>query len=74
MRHMSNSEPTTEIGGNIATASAPERITALPLKSRREVAYAHIAASTIEISVAIGAMPIEFSSGRRKMSPLKMTS
>jgi hypothetical protein len=32
---MSNSEPTIEIGGNIATASAPERITALPAKSSR---------------------------------------
>ena len=37
-RHMSNSEPTIEIGGNMATASAPERISALPVKSSREVA------------------------------------
>jgi hypothetical protein len=35
LRHMSNSEPTIEIGGNIATASAPDRITALPAKSSR---------------------------------------
>ena len=35
---MSNSEPTIEIGGNIATASAPERISVLPVKSSREVA------------------------------------
>ena len=34
-RQMSNSEPTIEIGGNMATASAPDRITALPAKSSR---------------------------------------
>ena len=38
MRHSSNSEPTIEIGGNIATASAPDRIRVLPVKLRREVA------------------------------------
>ncbi len=35
---MSKSEPTIEIGGNIATANAPDRISALPVKFRREVA------------------------------------
>jgi hypothetical protein len=32
---MSNSEPTMETGGNIATASEPDRISALPEKSSR---------------------------------------
>jgi hypothetical protein len=35
---MSNSEPTIEIGGNMATARAPERISVLPAKSSRDVA------------------------------------
>ena len=35
LRQMLNSEPTIEIGGNIATASAPDRITVLPAKSSR---------------------------------------
>ncbi len=35
VRQISNSEPTIEIGGNMATASAPDRITALPEKSSR---------------------------------------
>jgi hypothetical protein len=35
LRQTSNSEPTIEIGGNIAIASAPERISALPPKSSR---------------------------------------
>ena len=37
-RHRSNSEPTIEIGGNIAIASAPERISALPVNSSRVIA------------------------------------
>ncbi len=35
---MLNSGPTIEIGGNMAMASAPERIAVLPGKSRREIA------------------------------------
>ncbi len=73
-RHMSKSEPTIEMGGNMATASAPDRITVLPLKSSREVAYAASAASTIEMRVAIMAMPIELISAARKVSSEKMTS
>ena len=34
-RQMSNSEPAIEIGGNMATASAPDRMIALPAKSSR---------------------------------------
>ena len=35
---MSNSGPTVEIGGNIAIASAPPRISSLPGNSRRAIA------------------------------------
>ena len=35
---MSNSGPTTEIGGNIAIASAPPRMIPLPGKSSRAIA------------------------------------
>ena len=35
---MSNSGPTTEIGGNIAIASAPARMRVLPGKSSRAIA------------------------------------
>ena len=35
---MLNSGPTIEIGGNIAIASAPARISVLPGKSRRAIA------------------------------------
>ena len=35
---MSNSGPTVEIAGNIAIASAPARISALPGKSSRAIA------------------------------------
>ncbi len=34
-RQMSNSEPAIEMGGNIAIASAPERMIALPAKFSR---------------------------------------
>ncbi len=34
-RQTANSEPTIEIGGNIAIASDPERISALPVKFSR---------------------------------------
>ena len=37
-RQMLNSEPTIEIAGNMATASEPERMTALPAKSSRDSA------------------------------------
>ena len=37
-RHMSNSGPTVEIGGNIAIASAPARINRLPGNSSRAIA------------------------------------
>jgi hypothetical protein len=49
-------------------------MSALPVKLSREVAYAAIAASTIEISVAIEAMPIELTSARRNVSSEKITS
>ena len=38
LRHMLYSGPTIEIGGNIAIASAIERISVLPGKSRRAIA------------------------------------
>jgi hypothetical protein len=58
----------------MATASAPERMSALPVKSSRAVAYAAMAARTIEISVAMPAMPIELISAARKVSSEKTTS
>ena len=62
---MSKSGPTVEIGGNMAIASAPARTSALPGKSRRAMAYAANAASTIAIVVAISAIPIELMRGAR---------
>ena len=38
LRHRSKSEPVTEMGGKMASASAPERITFLPGKVRRAIA------------------------------------
>ena len=38
MRQMSNSGPTSEIVGNMAMASATDRMTFLPGKSRRAMA------------------------------------
>jgi hypothetical protein len=58
----------------MATASAPERISALPVKSSLAVAYAAIAASTIEITVAIPAMPIELISAAMNVSSENTTS
>lgn len=62
---MSNSGPTTEIGGNIAIASAPARIMNLPGKSSRAIAYAVNDASVTAITVAMRAIRIELTSGRR---------
>src|SRR3954470_16072447 len=67
-RHRLNSEPTIEIGGNIATASEPDRMIVFPAKSSRDSAYAAIDASTTAISVAISAMPIELISARLNSS------
>src|SRR5690242_19921105 len=66
-RHTSKSPPTTEIAGNIEIASAPARIAPLPGKSRREMAYAAIAARVSAITVAMSAMPIELTSAELKM-------
>ena len=71
-RHMLNSGPMIDTGGNMAIASAPESTSVLPGKSSRTIAYAANIASTTASTVAISAMPIEFTSAALNWSSLKM--
>ena len=66
LAHTLNSGPTIEIGGNIAIASALQRIRLLPGNSRRAIAYAARAASATAMTVEISAMPIELRSASVK--------
>src|SRR3954447_18269709 len=69
LRHTLNRPPTIEIAGNIDTASAPARISVLPGKSRRVIAYAAIEANVRATTVVISAMPIELISAWLKPRP-----
>src|SRR4051812_2828309 len=73
VRHMSKRGPTSETTGNIAIASASESTARLPRNSRRAIAYAAKVASTTESSVALRAMPAEFSSARVKSGLSRMS-
>ena len=73
-RQTLNRPPTIEIAGNIETASAPARISVLPGKSRRVIAYAAIDANVSAITVVIIAMPIELISAWLKPRPLGKTA
>src|SRR3712207_6269198 len=58
-RHTLNSGVTIEMTGKIATPSAVDRISRLPGKSSRAMAYAANIASRQEIAVAMRQMPNE---------------
>src|SRR3954466_10582612 len=73
-RQTLNRPPTIEIAGNIDTASEPARISVLPGKSRRVIAYAAIDASASASTVVISAMPIELISAWLKPKPFWKTA
>ena len=72
-RHRLYSGPTSEICGNITTASATARIACLPGKSRRAIAYAAEEPISTASAVAIRPMPIELRNAAVKMPALKMS-
>src|SRR5919112_4076156 len=67
-RHRLNSGVTIEMTGKMATASAVDRISFLPGKSRRAMAYAANIARMHEIAVAMRQMPNELRSAGRNRS------
>ncbi len=58
-RHRLNNGPTSETTGNIAMASANDRMIFLPGNSSRAIAYATSVAKTTPMNVAMMEMPIE---------------
>src|SRR2546430_3478670 len=71
LRHRSNSGPTSDTTGNMAIASAKFRISFLPGKSSRAIAYATKVAKTTPTAVAMSEMPIELISAEVNRSVLK---
>ncbi len=67
-RHRLNSGVTIEMTGKIATASAVDRMSFLPGKSSRAMAYAANIARKQAIAVAMRTMPNEFRSAGRNRS------
>jgi hypothetical protein len=72
-RHRLYSGPTSEICGNIATPSATSRISCLPGKFSRAIAYAADEAMATARTVEISPIPIELRSASVKMPCLKIS-
>src|SRR5690606_26379617 len=68
LRQRLNNGVTIEMTGKIATASAVVRITRLPGKSSRAIAYAAKVARTTEMNVAISEIPMELRSADKNSS------